>query len=39
VALGDSLTGNAFMNLAETVVRQVELRNAEMAPTKRVEVK
>ncbi len=39
VALGDSLTGNAFMNLADTVVRQVELRNAEMAPTKRVEIK
>jgi len=39
VALGDSLTGTAFMNLADTVVRQVEQRNAEMAPTKRVEVK
>ncbi len=28
VALGDSLTGTAFMDLADTVVRQVELRNA-----------
>jgi ATP-binding protein involved in chromosome partitioning len=39
VALGDSVTGKAFMNLAATVVSQVEKRNAEMAPTKRVEMK
>ncbi|HNX83717.1 MAG TPA: sodium:proton antiporter, partial [Bacteroidales bacterium] len=39
VALGDNATGTAFMNLAETVVRQVEIRNAEIAPTKRVDVK
>ncbi len=39
VALGDSVTGVAFTELAETVVRQVENRNAESAPTKRVEVK
>lgn len=38
VALGDSITGMAFMNLAETVVRQVEKRNAESAPTIRVKV-
>ena len=39
VALGDTATGTAFMNLADTVVKQVELRNSEIAPTKRVEVK
>jgi ATP-binding protein involved in chromosome partitioning len=39
VALGDTVTGLAFAELAETVVRQVENRNAESAPTKRVEVK
>lgn len=38
-ALNDTETGTAFMNLAEEVVRQVEKRNTEMAPTKRVEVK
>lgn len=39
VALEESATGLAFMNLADTVVSQVEKRNAEMAPTKRVEMK
>jgi ATP-binding protein involved in chromosome partitioning len=39
VALGDTLTGAAFADLAETVVKQVEKRNTEAAPTKRVEVK
>jgi ATP-binding protein involved in chromosome partitioning len=38
-ALDDSGTGLAFMALAETIVGQVEKRNAEMAPTKRVEMK
>ncbi len=38
-ALSDSATGLAFNTLAETVVAQVEKRNAEMAPTKRVEMK
>ncbi|MCU0459134.1 MAG: Mrp/NBP35 family ATP-binding protein [Bacteroidales bacterium] len=39
VALDDSPTGVAFMKLADTVMAQVEKRNAEMAPTKKVEVK
>lgn len=39
VALEESAIGLAFMNLADTVVSQVEKRNAEMAPTKRVEMK
>jgi ATP-binding protein involved in chromosome partitioning len=38
-ALGDTATGQAFMKLGETIVRQVEKRNAGMAPTKRVEMK
>ena len=38
-ALNDSATGVAFLSLAESVVQRVEKRNAEMAPTKRVEVK
>lgn len=38
-ALEDSATGLAFMALADTVVERVDKRNAEMAPTKRVEVK
>jgi len=38
-ALEDSITGAAFMTLAEAVVKQVDRRNAEMAPTKRVEVR
>lgn len=37
-ALGDTVTGVAFMNLAETIVRQVDKRNAESAPTNRVKV-
>ncbi|MGE5347662.1 MAG: P-loop NTPase, partial [Actinomycetota bacterium] len=39
VALDDSPTGEAFMKLADTVVARVEKRNAEISPTKRVEVK
>jgi ATP-binding protein involved in chromosome partitioning len=38
-ALDDSATGLAFMTLADTVVKKVDKRNAEMAPTLRVEVK
>lgn len=38
-ALNDSETGRAFNRLAEAVVKQVEKRNAELAPTQRVEVK
>jgi len=34
----DSLTGMAFMELADNVVHQVTIRNETMAPTKRVEV-
>lgn len=34
----DSLTGMAFLELADNVVRQVGIRNKTMAPTKRVEV-
>lgn len=35
----DSLTGQAFMQLAGNVVEQVEKRNAEQAPTQVVEMK
>lgn len=39
VALNDdTLTGQAFAALADNVVRQIELRNATMAPTRIVEV-
>jgi ATP-binding protein involved in chromosome partitioning len=38
VALNDSVSGNAFMALAEEVVRKVELRNTEQAPTKKVQI-
>lgn len=38
-ALEDNATGTAFRNLADMVVKQVEIRNAELAPTKRVEMK
>lgn len=34
----DTLTGRAFSELADHVVEQVAIRNATMAPTKRVEV-
>ncbi len=35
----DSITGQAFRNLAERVVEQMELRNQNLAPTSRVIVK
>ena len=34
----DSVTGRAFLSLAASVVRQVDRRNVEMAPTKIVEM-
>lgn len=34
----DSITGQAFIQLAQNVVKQTEKRNAEMAPTQIVEV-
>jgi ATP-binding protein involved in chromosome partitioning len=35
----DSITGRAFMQLAAALVRQVDKRNIEAAPTKIVDVK
>ena len=35
---GDSATGRAFLSLAASVVRQVDRRNVEMAPTQIVEM-
>ena len=35
----DSITGRAFIELAENVVKQTEKRNAEQAPTHIVEMK
>jgi len=35
----NSITGQAFLALAENVVKQTELRNAEQAPTRIVELK
>ncbi len=34
----DSLTGQAFMNLAESVVAQVQIRNEQLPPTQKVEM-
>ena len=34
----DSVTGRAFLSLAASVVRQVDRRNVEMAPTQIVEM-
>ena len=34
----DTVTGQAFIQLAEELVRQTEKRNAEQAPTRIVEV-
>ena len=34
----DSVTGRAFLQLAAAVVRQVDRRNADMAPTQIVEI-
>ena len=38
VVLGDSVTGNAFMNLAGEVIDKVEKRNREIRPTVKVEI-
>ncbi|MZH58403.1 sodium:proton antiporter, partial [[Clostridium] innocuum] len=35
----DSITGRAFIELAENVVKQTEKRNEEQAPTHIVEMK
>ena len=38
VALGDSITGNAFMSLAEELVKRVSQRNKEQGPTVKLEI-
>jgi ATP-binding protein involved in chromosome partitioning len=38
VALGDSITGNAFMALAEELVKRVRQRNKEQGPTVKLEI-
>jgi ATP-binding protein involved in chromosome partitioning len=38
VALGDSITGNAFMALAEELVKRVRKRNKEQEPTVKLEI-
>ncbi len=38
IALGDSVTGNAFMALAEELVKKVEQRNKEMGPTIKLQI-
>ncbi|MGE5418672.1 MAG: P-loop NTPase [Chloroflexota bacterium] len=38
VALTDSITGNAFQELAEEVIQKVELRNKELMPTMKVKM-
>lgn len=38
VALNDSITGNAFMELAAEVVKKVEQRNRELMPTMKVKM-
>ena len=39
VALDDSVTGNAFLALAQEVVKKVEQRNTEQTPTIKVQIK
>lgn len=39
VALNDSMTGLAFLNLAAEVVKRVDQRNREMMPTEKVKIK
>jgi len=39
VVMSDSVTGQAFRDLAETLAQQVSIRNATMDQTKRVEIK
>jgi len=38
VALGDSITGNAFMLLAEQLVKRIGQRNKEQGPTVKLEI-
>ena len=38
VALGDSITGNAFMDLAEALIESVEKRNKDQRPTIKLEI-
>jgi ATP-binding protein involved in chromosome partitioning len=38
VSLGDSVTGNAFMELAEELIKKVEQRNKEQRPTVKLQV-
>jgi hypothetical protein len=38
VALEDSITGNAFMALAEELVKKVSQRNKEKGPTVKLEI-
>ena len=38
VALGDSVTGNAFMALAEELVKRISERNKEQKPTVKLEI-
>ena len=38
VALNDSITGNAFLALAEELVKRVEIRNKETRPTIKLQV-
>jgi ATP-binding protein involved in chromosome partitioning len=38
VALNDSITGNAFMDLAGELIEKVEQRNKEQRPTKKLEI-
>jgi ATP-binding protein involved in chromosome partitioning len=38
VALGDSITGKAFMDLAEALIINVEKRNKDQRPTVKLEI-
>ena len=38
VALGDSITGNAFISLAEKLVKRIGQRNKEQGPTVKLEI-
>lgn len=38
VAMGDSLTGNAFMELAEELIKKVEKRNKDYRPTVKLKI-
>ena len=38
VALGDSITGNAFMSLAEELIKRVGQRNKEQRPTVKLQI-